>query len=140
MTPVIDSNAEKCSSPLAPDQTPQGLTTTLTHGDLHPGNIFIRDGQVKIFDWQLVSQGSPLLDVANFLASSVSPADHERYTPNLLRAYNDTLLEEGVSDYSMAKLRKDLNQARFFVFLKFLIIFGTVSYDGPNGAQINQRK
>lgn len=126
--------------PLAPDQTPQGLPTTLTHGDFHPGNIFIRNEQVKIFDWQLVSQGSPLLDVANFLASSVAPADHERYTPNLLRAYHDTLLEEGVSDYSMAKLRKDLKQARFFVFLKFLIIFGTVSYDGPDGAQIKLEK
>ena len=46
--------------------------TTVIHGDMHPGNVILRDGaslQVVLIDWARARVGSPLEDVASWLHS-----------------------------------------------------------------------
>jgi ecdysteroid kinase len=72
----------------------------VTHGDFRTDNLLIDalDGTVAlaVVDWQTVGVGSPLLDVAYFLTTSLTPEDCARYEFELLDYYLATLSEYGV--------------------------------------------
>jgi hypothetical protein len=44
-----------------------GLPETVVHGDLHPWNIALNDGGLRVFDWSDGAVGNPFLDLAVFL-------------------------------------------------------------------------
>ena len=72
----------------------------VTHGDFRTDNLLIDacDGAVAIavVDWQTVGVGSPLLDVAYFLATSLPPEDCAREEFGLLDYYLVKLNDYGV--------------------------------------------
>ena len=63
----------------------------VTHGDFRTDNLLIDacDGAVAlaVVDWQTVGVGSPLLDVAYFLTTSLTPEDCARHEFELLDYY-----------------------------------------------------
>jgi hypothetical protein len=44
-----------------------GVPETLLHGDLHPRNLAVRDGQVLAFDWTDAALAHPFLDLVTFV-------------------------------------------------------------------------
>jgi hypothetical protein len=50
----------------------------LIHGDAKDANVMSSNGQVAMCDFQYCGRGSPTVDVAYFLVSSVSPHEQER--------------------------------------------------------------
>jgi aminoglycoside/choline kinase family phosphotransferase len=72
----------------------------VTHGDFRTDNLLIdaRDGAVAlaVVDWQTVGVNSPLLDVAYFLTTSLTPRDCARYEFELLDYYLAKLNGYGV--------------------------------------------
>jgi hypothetical protein len=58
-----------------------GPPPTLVHGDLHHGNVAVRDGQPVIFDWTDACVAHPFLDLATLFD------DDEEPTPELADAY-----------------------------------------------------
>jgi hypothetical protein len=72
----------------------------VTHGDFRTDNLLIdaRNGTVAmaVVDWQTIGVGSPLLDVAYFLTTSLTPEDCARYEFELLDYYLAKLLDYGV--------------------------------------------
>lgn len=72
----------------------------VTHGDFRTDNLLIdaRDGTVAlaVVDWQTIGVGSPLLDVAYFLTTSLTPQDCARYEFELLDYYLSKLSDHGV--------------------------------------------
>jgi hypothetical protein len=68
--------------------------TTVIHGDVHPGNVMMRDRggdrQVVLIDWARARVGSPLEDVASWLHSlgCWEPQARRRHD-TLMRAYLD---------------------------------------------------
>jgi hypothetical protein len=72
----------------------------VTHGDFRTDNLLIDacDGTVAlaVVDWQTVGVGSPLLDVAYFLTTSLTPEDCARYEFELLDYYLAKLADYGV--------------------------------------------
>ena len=80
-----------------------GYTTPhpcVTHGDFRTDNLLIDacDGVVPlaVVDWQTVGVGSPLLDVAYFLTTSLSPEDCIRHETELIDYYLDAMCEQQV--------------------------------------------
>jgi Ser/Thr protein kinase RdoA (MazF antagonist) len=68
---------------------------TLIHGDVHPGNVFMHQGQmnpsVVLIDWGRSRLGSPLEDVASWLHSLGCWEPHARRRHDtLMRAYLDS--------------------------------------------------
>jgi hypothetical protein len=61
-----------------------GLPETLLHGDLHPGNVAVRDSQVLAFDWTDASWSHPFLDLVTFIEEERSPLSAD---PRVLDAY-----------------------------------------------------
>jgi hypothetical protein len=55
------------------------LSPTLLHGDVHPGNVLVDDGQATLIDWGNARIGPAALDLANLVtADSASVARYAR--------------------------------------------------------------
>lgn len=53
----------------------------LCHGDFHPGNVFVQDGEVVVIDWPMMCRGTPECDVARstiVMAAGAIPATGSR--------------------------------------------------------------
>ena len=44
-----------------------GVPETMIHGDLHPGNVALKDGRITIFDWTDGAIAHPFLDLVTYL-------------------------------------------------------------------------
>lgn len=65
--------------------------TTVLHGDGHIGNVFIdeRAGapRLGLYDWGLMTVGSPMRDVSYLIAMTLSPADRVAHEWRLIQTY-----------------------------------------------------
>lgn len=77
-----------------------GVPETLLHGDLHPRNLAVRDGQVLAFDWTDAAVSHPFLDLVTFVEKR-SPISTD---PQLKDAY----LAEWAQYAAPADLRRAL--------------------------------
>ncbi len=73
----------------------------VTHGDFRTDNLLFdaKGGEVPlcVVDWQTVSVGSPMLDVAYFLTTSLTAEDRDRYEDELINFYLTELSRLGGS-------------------------------------------
>ena len=78
---------------------------TLVHFDFRADNLFFdTDGSIVVIDWQAISQGGGVADVGYFVSQNLSTDDRRAHEPELLHAYHDALVANGVSDYSYDQL------------------------------------
>lgn len=71
--------------------------TCLLHGDSHVGNSYMTaEGRLGLLDWQLMSRGLWIHDVAYFIVSALDPPVRRRAERELLRRYLDELKKYGV--------------------------------------------
>ncbi len=83
---------------------------TLIHGDSHVGNMFFRDGEVGLLDWQVVQHGQGIRDVGYFLMNSVDIEMRRGHERELVELYVETLRSRDVPD---ADLDPDLLWDRY---------------------------
>jgi hypothetical protein len=69
---------------------------TLVHHDCHPGNLFWKEAEPGLLDWQLVRMGEGISDLAYFLATSLKPESRRIHEKQLLELYLATLASQGV--------------------------------------------
>lgn len=75
--------------------------TALIHGDMRIDNVlFGSDGAVTVIDWQTITTGSPMRDLAFLLASSLEVDDRRRHERAIVEAYRQALLAAGIDGYS----------------------------------------
>merc|ERR1712183_766274 len=55
----------------------------LSHGDLHPGSVMIKNNSVKIIDPEFTIYGPPGLDVGSLLSGFVLAVIHQAFSDNL---------------------------------------------------------
>lgn len=73
---------------------------TVTHGDFRIDNMLFGhpDGRVIVLDWQTVSPGHPLSDVAYLLGTSVADRDERRcWEESLVRRYCNEMAAQGAA-------------------------------------------
>jgi hypothetical protein len=116
--------------------------TTLTHGDFRMDNIAFFDGApdpAAMLDFQAITVGHPLTDVAYFLRPNMNP---EVINPNedaLLRRYHDALVQHGVTDYPFETLEAEYELAQLWVLHRGVILIGTLDLSHERGVQIVER-
>lgn len=87
---------------------------TLIHGDFRLANLRFDDAApptATAFDWQNVRVGTGALDVAYFLASSLSEERRREWSQVLVASYHDALRKGGVEGYTLEELQDDVAAA-----------------------------
>ncbi|MBU8822557.1 phosphotransferase [Mycolicibacterium goodii] len=68
---------------------------TVMHGDAHPGNLFFRNGEAGLLDWQAVRRGHPGRELAYTLITSMTTTDRQAAERDLLEEYRRSLTAAG---------------------------------------------
>lgn len=90
---------------------------TIQHGDYRLDNMLFDvngvAGRMATVDWQTVSLGPGLADVAYFIAGSLSAAERRAHEHDLVEVYFDHLRRLGVTDYSWHACWRDYRRFTF---------------------------
>lgn len=110
---------------------------TISHGDYRLDNLFFATPEggepLAVVDWQIISLGCGLFDVAYFMAGAVSPADRRAMEMDLLHIYHHTLIERGVTDYDFDRCFLDYRTAALFCWQYAVIIIGALDTSNERG-------
>lgn len=93
----------------------------LTHNDFRPDNMMFGTPAgghpLTVLDWQSFAYGAGSMDVAYFLAGALTPEVRRSAEPELLGLYHRTLMDLGVTGYSLDDLRRHYRHGAFTLFL-----------------------
>jgi hypothetical protein len=116
--------------------------STLVHCDPRIDNVAFSAGPhgdtVRLFDWQLASRGPAAYDVMYFMTQSLEPAVRRARQSELLGAYHDELVANGVTDYSRERLEDDIGLATCTLW-GFLSLIGNIVFPDEKGKEIAER-
>ncbi len=119
-----------------------GGTQTLVHGDYRMDNLTFYDGEatpVGMIDFQGVSSGHPLTDVAYFLRPNLDPDVADAAEDDLLHRYHAALVKHGVTDYSWEQLEREYDLAQLWVLHRGVILIGSLDMSHERGVKIVER-
>ncbi|CAN5166713.1 phosphotransferase [soil metagenome] len=97
---------------------------TVMHGDAHPGNVYFRNGQAGLLDWQAVRRGHPSRELAYTLITSMTTAGREAAQSDLLDGYRASLVAAGGPDLDRDELWDRYRQAALYAYVAPLITAG----------------
>ena len=117
---------------------------TLNHGDFRADNIFFDSaageaGTVTMLDFQALTVGCPMIDVAYFIRPNMAPADANASEATLVEAYHAALVASGVLDYSLAQCREDYVLASLWVIHRGVLLIGTLDLSNERGMAMVDR-
>lgn len=92
----------------------------LVHVDYRLDNLLIDESvdppSVAVVDWQSVSLGRPLSDVAYFLGAGLLPEKRRHHERSIVEDYHRRLIEAGVTDYAWDRCWSDYRRGTFSGF------------------------
>ena len=98
---------------------------TVMHGDAHPGNVYFRDGEAGLLDWQAVRRGHPSRELAYTLVTSMTTADRQAHQRELLDHYRRALAAAGGPQLDRDDLWDRYRHGRPYPYIATLIVAGT---------------
>lgn len=117
---------------------------TLNHGDYRADNIFFdspvgQAGNVTIIDFQALTVGSPMIDVAYFIRPNMNPADANATEAHLVEVYHQALVEAGVRGYPLDRCREDYVLGSLWVIHRGVLLIGTLDLSNERGMAMVDR-
>jgi aminoglycoside phosphotransferase (APT) family kinase protein len=97
---------------------------TVMHGDAHPGNVYFRDGNPGLLDWQAVRRGHPSRELAYTLITSLTPEDRRAAQRDLLGEYRRALAAAGGPVLNGDELWLRYRQGALYAYVAALITAG----------------
>jgi hypothetical protein len=94
---------------------------TVMHGDAHPGNVYFRNGEAGLLDWQAVRRGHPGRELAYTLITSMTTADRQACERDLLATYRDALAAGGGPELDPDELWLRYRQGSLYAYVAPLI-------------------
>lgn len=92
----------------------------LVHVDYRLDNLLIDEAseppRIAAVDWQSITLGRPLSDVAYFLGAGLQPEDRRPAEEGIVRAYHEALRRAGVDDYPFERCWQDYRWGSFAGF------------------------
>lgn len=101
-----------------------GQPNTVTHGDAHPGNVYFRNGEAGLLDWQAVRRGHPGRELAYTLVTGMTTADRQSGERELLAAYRHALAAAGGPQLTADELWLRYRQGALYAYVAPLITAG----------------
>ena len=97
---------------------------TVMHGDAHPGNVYFRNGEAGLLDWQAVRRGHPGRELAYTLVTSMTTADRQAHQRELLDHYRQALVGAGGPDLDRDDLWDRYRMGALYAYVAPLITAG----------------
>ena len=97
---------------------------TVMHGDAHPGNVYFRNGEAGLLDWQAVRRGHPGRELAYTLVTSMTTADRRAHQRQLLETYRQTLAGAGGPELDGDELWDRYRKGALYAYVAPLITAG----------------
>ena len=111
----------------------------LTHVDYRLDNLLIDDRSepptVTVVDWQSVTVGAPLSDVAYFLGAGLLPEARRACEESIVRGYYERLRAAGIDGYSWNDCWTDYRRGTFAGFL-VTVIASMIVQETPRGNEM----
>jgi aminoglycoside phosphotransferase (APT) family kinase protein len=112
--------ARVAEAPAAPLFETLGTPFSLVHVDYRLDNLLIDDSvtppRVAAVDWQSITLGSPLADVAYFLGAGLLPERRRAVEMAIVADYHRALQDGGITDYSWQRCLEDYRRGSFAGF------------------------
>ena len=93
----------------------------LVHGDFRLDNLLFTADGCKVVDWQTVSWGPSMIDVAYFIGGGLSVDDRRAAEEELVRGYHGELLALGVRDLSWERCWDEYRRCVFHGILMTIV-------------------
>ena len=109
------------------------------HGDLRLDNLFFpsdEGGKFAVIDWQGPALGPPAIDLAYWLVLSLSVELRREHEDALLRRYHAGLIEHGVTDYSLRKLKNGYREGTIQLVGGIPILAGSLDFTSDRGTAL----
>ena len=97
---------------------------TVMHGDAHPGNVYFRNGEAGLLDWQALRRGHPGRELAYTLVTSMTTADRQAHQRELLETYRQTLAGAGGPELDGDELWDRYRKGALYAYVASLITAG----------------
>ena len=97
---------------------------TVMHGDAHPGNVYFRNGEAGLLDWQAVRRGHPGRELAYTLITSMTTADRQACERDLLAVYRQALAAGGGPELDPDELWLRYRQGSLYAYVASVITAG----------------
>jgi len=97
---------------------------TVMHGDAHPGNVYFRNGEAGLLDWQAVRRGHPGRELSYSLITGMTTDDRRTHQRALLDVYRDALAAAGGPELDRDELWLRYRQAAQYAFTATVITAG----------------
>ncbi len=112
--------------------------TTLMHGDYRADNFFFREGadSFAVADWQILMQGGGVFDIAYLMAGSLDIEVRRARERELLGVYHQTLVENGVKDYSLEDCTNDYRHCIMLCWCWPVVAIGSLDTANERGVAL----
>jgi hypothetical protein len=111
---------ERVAASKGPPFEPLGDVFAAVHVDYRLDNLLIDASQsppsIAVVDWQSLTLGNPLADVAYFLGAGLLPEDRRVVERELVDAYHRGLVDAGVAGYDRVRCWNDYRRGVFAGF------------------------
>lgn len=97
---------------------------TVMHGDAHPGNVYFRNGEAGLLDWQAVRRGHPGRELSYTLITSMTTADRQACERDLLTVYRQALAAAGGPELDPDELWLRYRQGSLYAYVASVITAG----------------
>jgi hypothetical protein len=97
---------------------------TVMHGDAHPGNVYFRNGEAGLLDWQAVRRGHPGRELSYTLITSMTTADRQACERDLLTVYRQALTAAGGPELDPDELWLRYRQGSLYAYVASVITAG----------------
>ena len=97
---------------------------TVMHGDAHPGNVYFRNGNAGLLDWQAVRRGHPSRELSYTLITSMTTEDRVAHQRELLDVYRTALAAGGGPELDGDELWRRYRQAALYAYIATVITAG----------------
>ena len=105
---------------------------TVMHGDAHPGNVYFRNGEAGLLDWQAVRRGHPSRELAYTLVTSMTTADRRTNQRALLDTYRSALAASGGPELDRDELWDRYCKGALYAYVASLITAGMGGMQADN--------
>ena len=108
----------------------------ISHADVRLDNLFFKDGEIALVDWQSVCTSAPEQGLAYFVTQSL--ATDVRQAEDWVAVYHQALQDEGIHDYSLDVCRARYRSSAAYLLCYATIISGTLDLANERGMQLGR--